>query len=302
MKKSTFIRRASLLFAACILAAGCCPPPPNPLSSKKDITSFQFLSLGVSGTIVGTAINVRVLNGTDVTALAATFTTTGVSVAIGPTPQESGVTVNNFTATVPYTVTAADGTTKTYTVVVFGALDERRYLPSPTLPLSGQFVANNEVFLNNPVGLTNPFPDNSPVVFVGGVAPVGISAGVVYYAQGSGTSQIRFYALTNSAHPTFTDNSQVGTSTVYQVDWTVLHVGPLTPSSGVFALLTGHGLTVGDGVYLAATPGNATLASGSYVVATVPDATTFTLTGASITPGDSVNYLAKIGSGGGTTF
>ena len=56
--------------------------------------------------------------GTNVTALVATFTTTGASVKVGSTVQISGTTANNFTAPVVYTVTAADSSSVTYTVTV----------------------------------------------------------------------------------------------------------------------------------------------------------------------------------------
>ncbi len=57
-------------------------------------------------------------NATNVTALVATFTTTGASVKVSSTIQVSGTTANNFTSPVVCTVTAADGTTATYTVTV----------------------------------------------------------------------------------------------------------------------------------------------------------------------------------------
>jgi hypothetical protein len=45
--------------------------------------------------------------GTDVTALVATFTKTGVIVRVGLNVQVSGTTANDFTNPVTYTVTAA---------------------------------------------------------------------------------------------------------------------------------------------------------------------------------------------------
>jgi hypothetical protein len=94
-------------------------------SPAKDITSFQFLSkdngalmADVTATITGTAIAATVPTGTDVTALVATFATTGKSVAVGAIVQTSGVTANNFTMPVAYVVTAADASTQTYTVTI----------------------------------------------------------------------------------------------------------------------------------------------------------------------------------------
>jgi hypothetical protein len=56
--------------------------------------------------------------GTIVTALVATFTTTGQSVSVGSAVQTSGQTTNDFTNPVTYTVTAADMSTQSYTVTV----------------------------------------------------------------------------------------------------------------------------------------------------------------------------------------
>src|SRR5262249_42974193 len=94
-------------------------------TSAKDITSFQFLTVNntnlpadVTGTITGTAIALTVPHGTDVTALVATFQTTGISVKVGNKVQTSDITPNNFTTPVTYKVTAADNSIKNYTVTV----------------------------------------------------------------------------------------------------------------------------------------------------------------------------------------
>ncbi|MFH1263435.1 MAG: hypothetical protein V1495_08365, partial [Pseudomonadota bacterium] len=80
------------------------------LNPAKDITAFSIL--GIDGTIVGTDISLTVPFETDVTDLTPTITITGASVS--PT---SGVS-QNFTSPVLYTVTAADSSTKIYTVSV----------------------------------------------------------------------------------------------------------------------------------------------------------------------------------------
>lgn len=85
-------------------------------SDAKAITAFALN--GTSGTISGQDIAVTMPYGTDVTSLVATYTTTGQSVKIGNVTQTSGITSNNFTNPVVYTVTAADGTTQEYTVTV----------------------------------------------------------------------------------------------------------------------------------------------------------------------------------------
>jgi len=88
------------------------------LSSAKAITAYSLA--GTTGTINESAKTITVAKpfGTDVTALVATFTTTGSGVTVGTSVQNSGTTPKNFSSPVVYTVTAADGTTINYTVTV----------------------------------------------------------------------------------------------------------------------------------------------------------------------------------------
>jgi len=128
------------------------------LSSSKAITSFSLA--GVSGVPASTAtaitgsaspfgILVTMPNGTtDLTALVATFTTTGNIVKIGSAPavtQQSGITQNDFSAAsgvapvpVAYRVIAVDGSTATYNVTVNVATTANP--TAPTLGEAGRFV------------------------------------------------------------------------------------------------------------------------------------------------------------------
>jgi hypothetical protein len=87
----------------------------------KAITSFSFASPAIAGVINDSAKTI-VLNlpdtSTDVTALTATFATTGVSVSVGSALQTSAVTPNDFTEPVVYAVKGSDSTTAKYTVIV----------------------------------------------------------------------------------------------------------------------------------------------------------------------------------------
>jgi hypothetical protein len=96
---------------------------PDP--ALKAIAAFAFRSANnpdlrtdVTATITDTAISLTVPFGTHVTALVATFDTTGKAVQIGTTAQVSGTTANDFTKPVAYTVTAADNSTEKFTVTV----------------------------------------------------------------------------------------------------------------------------------------------------------------------------------------
>jgi hypothetical protein len=86
--------------------------------SAKALTAYSIA--GVAGMIDEAAktIAVAVPNGTAVTALVATFTTTGANASVGAAVQTSGTTSNDFTSPVAYTVTAGDGSTVIYTVTV----------------------------------------------------------------------------------------------------------------------------------------------------------------------------------------
>ncbi|MEL3907031.1 MAG: hypothetical protein P1P65_08435 [Treponema sp.] len=99
-----------------------------PASSEKQLTKFIFgkvqrgdTIVSVKGTIdeANKTVAVEVPHGTDVTKLTATFKASlGAAVSIGTASQESGITENNFSSPLTYTVTAEDGTTQDYTVTV----------------------------------------------------------------------------------------------------------------------------------------------------------------------------------------
>jgi len=88
------------------------------MTTTKNITAFSFLTPAATGSIDGTKIVVKVPMSTDLTVLVATFTHTGSSAEVASVAQTSGVTANDFTDTVTYTVIAGDATEKEYTVDV----------------------------------------------------------------------------------------------------------------------------------------------------------------------------------------
>lgn len=100
----------------------------------KAVTAFSLG--GVAGTVDETAktVSVTMPSGTDLTALIATFTTTGASVTVGSTLQKSGTTANNFSTPASYTVTAADGTAVTYQVTVSVAANSAKAITVFSFP------------------------------------------------------------------------------------------------------------------------------------------------------------------------
>ena len=136
------MKKSKIFFAfacSCILFAaltGCNNSPADdnnkvnesPKSSEKTLVEFSFekannsgLSADVKGTIDETnkTVSVEVPSGTDKTKLKASFKISGkAKLFIGTAEQQSGVTENDFTAPVSYTITAEDGSTQIYTVQV----------------------------------------------------------------------------------------------------------------------------------------------------------------------------------------
>ena len=90
---------------------------PDDTASIQLMTEFSIN--GYPGTIDAMAKTIRVTlpAGTDLKALIATFTASG-NVQVNGVDQESGVTPNDFTKPVTYTVTMPDGTTQRYTVAI----------------------------------------------------------------------------------------------------------------------------------------------------------------------------------------
>ena len=126
MKKYESYSRVLPWFMALILGAllAACGGGQNPIlgdggvSALTTKTMTAYLLAGVPGTITETTKSIAVIlpNGTNLTALVATFTSTGASVKVGAAVQTSAITANNFTSPVAYTVTAADGSTAIYSV------------------------------------------------------------------------------------------------------------------------------------------------------------------------------------------
>ena len=126
MTKS-FIATAGILF---ILAAfiGCSNSTPATKSSEKSITSFSFkqadnanLSVSqVDGVIdeANKTIMLRVSSNASPDWIATFSISAGAKLEVAGVEQKSGITSNNFSSPVTYTVTAEDGTTAEYTVTV----------------------------------------------------------------------------------------------------------------------------------------------------------------------------------------
>lgn len=117
-----------------------------PLGEGKAITSFSFVEPAATGTIdeSGRTISAVVPRGTDISSLVAVFTTTGVRVDVDDTEQKSGVTINDFTEPITYTVTAEDGSTARYLVSVIEAPSPNKQITSFSLQCPGSATVIDE--------------------------------------------------------------------------------------------------------------------------------------------------------------
>jgi hypothetical protein len=257
----------SMFVAACggggqspILGAG----GVAPLTSKA-LTSFSLA--GVPGTIneAGKSVAVTLPNGSNVTALVASFATSGSSVKVGATTQVSGATVNNFSAPVAYTVTAADGSTATYSVTVSVA-------PVSAKALTGYSLAGVPGVIDETaktVSLTLPAGTNVTAL-VATFSSTGASVKVGATTQTSGSTANNF-----TAPVAYTVTAADSSTAVYTV--TAL-VAPATSKAITSYSLGGIAGTINEAAKTIAVP----LPSGTSVTALVA---TFSSTGASVKVG-----------------
>jgi hypothetical protein len=115
---TTMTSPSSTFTATCALTVAAA----GTLSSTKSFSSFCFKGYeGYPGTVTNNsetsgAVTVTLPTDVDVSKLVAVFVSTGQSVTVGSTAQVSGVTANDFTSSVSYTVAAADGSARVYAV------------------------------------------------------------------------------------------------------------------------------------------------------------------------------------------
>ena len=190
-----------------------------PLSPAKAITAygFQGLTPPVVATINEAAhtIAATVPSGTNVTALVATYTTTGASVAIAGTPQSSGVTANNFSNPVTYTVTAADGTTQAYVVSVTVAASPAKAITAFSFQGLAPPVVGTIIEAAHTIAATVSSGTNVSAL-VATFTSTGASVTV------AGTPQVSGVTANNFSNPvTYTVTAADGTTQAYVVTVTV---------------------------------------------------------------------------------
>ena len=130
-------------------------------AAPKAITAFAIPAQYATGIVDETkyTISVRCLPALGkLNSLVPVFTTTGVSVRVGAINQASGMTTNDFSKGLTYTVTAVDGTTQDYIVTVVPATNTQSFA---TIGRQQSFVV--------PAGVTSLFVDMRGAQGAGGV-------------------------------------------------------------------------------------------------------------------------------------
>lgn len=127
-----------------------------PASSAKQLLTYDFTIPGDTSVIMPSdTVYVVVPSGTNITNLVADFTVSPEAIAfVGTTLQTSGVTSNNFTGIVIYTIMAEDSTTRDYYVKVY-------VMPTSVLNVDGNkgFAvwpnpASHTIYFERPVDVT----------------------------------------------------------------------------------------------------------------------------------------------------
>ena len=119
-------------------------------NSAKDIT--QYALGGVVATISNTNISVTVPYGTDLKGLIAEFTISGTKVQVNGIDQVSTQTPNDFSKPVKYTVVAADGSTKDYTVIAIVAPSNAKEIKEYILAGAVATISNTNITVTVPFG------------------------------------------------------------------------------------------------------------------------------------------------------
>ncbi|HUX38925.1 MAG TPA: DUF5018 domain-containing protein [Rectinemataceae bacterium] len=131
------------------------------LSTGKDFTTFNIANPVAIGSISADAVSVSVPTTTNRGNLVAVFTTSaGATASVSGVTQTSNVTAQDFSNPVIYTITAADGSTKTYTVAV--ALQN-------TVPVMAATSTPTNITTASATGSGNILSDGGSAVTVSGL-------------------------------------------------------------------------------------------------------------------------------------
>ena len=225
-------------------------------SDSKAVTAFTFASPPALGIITGSLITVTVPYGTNITALVPGITHTGASIS-----PASGI-AQDFTNPVVYTLTAEDGSTQIFTVMVTIAPNSAKQLTSFgfTSPPATGVITGQNVLVTVPSG-------TNITALVPSITHTGASI-----SPASGTAQ-------NFTNPVaYTVTAANGTTQIFTVTVTVaLNTAKQLTSFG-FTSPVATGVITGQNILVS-------VPFGTNVTALIPG---ITHTGASISPASGV--------------
>ncbi|OFY19297.1 MAG: hypothetical protein A2W98_00580 [Bacteroidetes bacterium GWF2_33_38] len=171
------------------------------LSSEANILAYSFTEQMSPAVFSNDTIYITVNSGTDLTNLVASFTlSVGATAEVSLNPQVSGVTVNNFSSFVIYTITAENGTTTQDWVIAVSEF---------VIP----YLIINEVDIDQTSTDTNEFIE----LFDGGTGNTSLDGFVIVLYNGSG--DVSYNAIDLDGYNT--DNNGyfvIGSATVSNVD------------------------------------------------------------------------------------
>lgn len=168
----------------------------------------RFALDGITGTITGNNIAVVMPFGYPLTNLVATYLTTGTAVSISTAPQTTGITSNDYTLPVVYTVAAANGTTANYTVTVSNALNTDSKITEFSLNGMPGVITHPSVGKNGRIEVTVPRGTNLDLSSV--TAHYATSGSRVHLANVTQISGFTSNALVTTKPLTYTVDSVLG--------------------------------------------------------------------------------------------
>jgi hypothetical protein len=130
---------APLLLISCTGFGNFWEAPSRPTASAT-LTAFALPAMSLTGSIRRSTITLYAETTNSIPLQAAVFTTNGKKVLVNSVEQVSGVTLNDFTNPVTYTVLAEDGSTQDYLVVVLA--------PRLVAGLSAWYKADAQAYAN----------------------------------------------------------------------------------------------------------------------------------------------------------
>ena len=138
-------------------------------SSSKDIIAYSIVKPAINASIGVDKITVTVPNATKIDSLIAKFKLSPkATMTIGGKKQVSDTTVNNFTTTLVATITAEDGTTKTYDIILtLAPKSSEKNIVSCKQGTAFGLIENDKVTFNLPTGT-----DVTKLVFEYTVSPL----------------------------------------------------------------------------------------------------------------------------------